>query len=131
MSLLQKSKDAECTPVMFSAAAKVARATGRAVKHAVEITGKAAVETAKDAALKTIKKGPKNAGVRSTSGGSRRQQLQRTRGDMSERNKAIQNRREQVQQQKKEEQNEVLQGQNNQEKQRRKQSAAAVQMLRV
>ena len=116
---------------MFSAAAKVARATGRAVKHAVEITGKAAVETAKDASLKTIKKGPKNAGVRSTSGGSRRQQLQRTRGDMSERNKAIQNRREQVQQQKKEEQNEVLQGQNNQEKQRRKQSAAAVQMLRV
>ena len=127
MSLLQKSKDAECTPVMFSAA----RATGRAVKRAVQIIGEAAVETAKDAALETIKKGPKNAGVRSTSGGSRRQQRPRTRGDMSKRNEAIQNHREQVQQEKKEEQNEVLQRQNNQEKQRRKQSAAAVQMLRV
>ena len=131
MSLLQKSKDAECTPVMFSTAAKAARATGRAVKRAVEITGEAAVETAKDAALNTIKKGPKNAGARSTSGGARRQQLQRTRG-MSGRDKAIEILKEQKQQEKKNEQTEALRWQHKQEKERRKQSAAAYrEMVRL
>jgi len=130
MSLLQKSKDVECTPVMFSAAAKAARATGRAAKRAVKITGDAAFETTKDAGLKTIKKGPRNVGARSISGGSRRQR-QITR-DMAERNKAIKIRREQLQQEKENEQTEALQRENKQKEQRRKQSAAAMrEMMRM
>lgn len=130
MSLL-KSKDVECTPVMFSAAAKAAISTG---KRAVKIAGDAAVEIAKDAGLKNIKRGPKNmkqpsgAGARSISGGSRRQS-RRKRADMSERNEAIRIRREQLQQEKENEQTESLQRENKQKEQRRKQSAAAMREI--
>lgn len=115
---------------MFSAAAKAARATGRAAKSTLKIAGEAAFETAKDAGLKTIKNGrgkikqPSSgagSGARSISGGSRRQ---RKAADMSERDEAIKIRTEMLRQKKKREQIEALQKLNKEKEEQRRKSAA-------
>lgn len=128
----------EYTPVMLSAAAKAARATGRvagrAAKNTAKIAAEAAGEIVKDAGLKTIKR-PRgnfklpNRSLGSVSGGSRA----RGKGpSMAQRDEAVRQRKKLLQRAREKEQNDALLRLNREmERQRRESAAKMREMLRM
>lgn len=147
MSLVSSSANSfengnvEYTPVMLSAAAKAARATGRtagrAAKNTMKIAVEAAGEIAKDAGLKTLKR-PRGkikvpgGSLGSVSGGSRVKGPKGRGPTMAARDEALKQRKEMLRRIREKEQNDALRRLKEERDERRRQSAAKMQeMMRM